>query len=44
MNLLRRWNARGAKNLLNLLLRRYAEKEKYESVIGKLVGKVILWR
>ncbi|WP_456468666.1 hypothetical protein [Archaeoglobus sp.] len=34
-----KWSARGAKNLLNLLLRRYAEKEKYESFIGKLVGK-----
>jgi galactose-1-phosphate uridylyltransferase len=33
------WSARGAKNLLNLLLRRYAEKEKYESFIAKLIGK-----
>jgi len=33
------WSARGAKNLLNLLLRRYAEREKYESFIRELVGK-----
>ena len=33
------WSARGAKNLLNLLLRRYAERERYESFIAKLVGK-----
>lgn len=33
------WSAKGAKNLLNLLLRRYAEKEKYESFIAKLIGK-----
>ena len=38
------WSARVAKNLLNLLLRRYAEKEKYESFIAKLVGMVIWWR
>lgn len=38
------WSARGAKNLLNLLLKRYAEKERYESFIGELVGKVIWWR
>jgi len=31
------WSAREAKNLLNLLLRRYAET--YVSFIGKLVGK-----
>ena len=34
-----KWSARGAKNLLNLLLRRYAEREKYESFIRELVGK-----
>jgi len=33
------WSARGAKNLLNLLLRRYAEKERYELFIGRLTGK-----
>ena len=33
------WSAKGAKNLLNLLLRRYAERERYESFIAKLVGK-----
>ena len=33
------WSARGARNLLNLLLRRYAEREKYESFIRELVGK-----
>lgn len=33
------WSVRGARNLLNLLLRRYAERERYESFIGKLVGK-----
>ena len=33
------WSARGARNLLNLLLRRYAEKERYESFIRELVGK-----
>jgi len=33
------WSVRGAKNLLNLLLRRYAERERYESFIAKLVGK-----
>ena len=32
-------SARGARNLLNLLLRRYAEREKYESFIRELVGK-----
>jgi len=31
------WSARGAKNLLNLPLRRYAET--YVSFIGKLVGE-----
>jgi len=33
------WSAKGAKNLLNLLLKRYAERERYESFIGRLVGK-----
>jgi len=33
------WSERGAKNLLNLLLRRYAERERYESFVGKLAGK-----
>jgi len=33
------WSVKGAKNLLNLLLRRYAERERYESFIAKLVGK-----
>ena len=33
------WSARGAKNLLNLLLRRYVERERYESFIRELVGK-----
>ncbi len=32
-------SARGAKNLLNLLLKRYAERDRYESFIAKLVGK-----
>ena len=29
----------GAKNLLNLLLKRHLEKERYESLIEKFVGK-----
>jgi hypothetical protein len=33
------WSERGAKNLLNLLLRRYVERERYESFIGEMVGK-----
>jgi len=33
------WSKRGAKNLLNLLLRRYAERERYESFVGEMVGK-----
>jgi diketogulonate reductase-like aldo/keto reductase len=28
------WSAIGARNLLNLLLRRYAKKEKYEFLLG----------
>ena len=44
MNKWMSWSARGAKNLLNLLLRRYAEREKYESFIRELVGRVIWWR
>ena len=35
------WSARGARNLLNLLLRRYVERERYESFIRELIGKVI---
>ena len=31
--------SRGTKNLLNLLLRRYAERERYESFVGKLAGE-----
>ncbi|MDI3498328.1 MULTISPECIES: hypothetical protein [Archaeoglobus] len=33
------WSEGGAKNLLNLLLKRYAERKKYESFIGEMVGK-----
>jgi len=33
------WSARGARNLLNLLLRRYVERERYESFIRELIGK-----
>ena len=33
------WSARGARNLLNLLLKRYAEKGRYESFIRELIGK-----
>jgi len=33
------WSAKGFRNLLNLLLKRDAEKGRYETFTGKLAGK-----